>query len=499
MSKMSKKSRKELLESLRPGYTTSSGASKQKILDAFVTATGCTRKHAIVLFGAKIQEKPKARRPRPKFYDATVTDSLKKIWEAAGCICSKRLIPFMPELIPTLERCNYIVLEPTVRQLLLSMSAATADRLLKKERVKTRRLVTRSRAVNTLRKQIAIRTSEQWIDIKPGYLEIDLVAHNGGNPSGRFINTLTLTDIASGWTECLALIYRNEDEVLSAITKLSKDLPFKILGLDSDNGGEFINKKLADYCIAENIVFTRSREYRKNDQAHVEEKNGSIVRKLVGYRRFEGERLHQLLKELYGLSRLYINFFQPSLKLESRVREGAKIIKRYQKAKTPCQRLLESEEINDTTKIKLRQKFNTLDPIWLLNAIEQVQTELEINSKNLKTKAELLSSNIQHVPIDEKIPLSSSGPNSEFQGGMDSKKTGRKSIVTPQIAQELAAFLHQDPSMTATAVLPLLEKRYPGLFGIKQWATLSRVINRWRAAHPEYNALYPANYRQFRS
>lgn len=499
MSKMSKRARNELLESLKPKYNNANYASKQRILDAFVTATGCNRKHAIVIFSETKKEKQKKRNGRRKIYDASVIESLKKIWEAAGCICSKRLVPFLPDLIPTLERCNYIVLEPAVRQLLLSMSSATVDRLLKKDRVKTRRLITRTRAVNTLRKQIAIRTSEQWIDIKPGYLEIDLVAHNGGNPTGRFINTLTLTDVTSGWTECLAIISKSGDEVLEAIIKIRKELPFKILGLDSDNGGEFINKKLADYCIAESIVFTRSREYRKNDQAHVEEKNGSIVRKLVGYRRYEGDRLLQLLKELYGLSRLYINFFQPSLKLESRVRDGARITKRYQKAKTPCQRLLESEHLDASAKHKLRQKFNTLDPIWLLNAIEQVQTELEINSKNLKLKTEILSSEIQHIPTEEKVPLNESGPVTEFQGGLEAKKTGRKSIVTPKIAQEIAAILHQDPSMTATAVLPILEKRYPGMFGLKQWATLSRVINKWRAAHPQYNSIYPANYRQFRS
>ena len=194
-----------------------------------------------------------------------------------------------------------------------------------------------TRPGNLLKRQIRVRTFTEWDQVRPGFFEADLVAHCGESAEGSFLHTLVLVDIASGWTECMALLRRSEADVIGALNAVRQALPFPLLGLDTDNGSEFINYELLRYCREEEITFTRSRPYRKNDQAHVEEKNGSVVRRLIGYDRYEGVKAWRALTELYSVLRWYQNFFQPSMKLLRKQRHGAQLRKFYDQAAHSCQ------------------------------------------------------------------------------------------------------------------------------------------------------------------
>ena len=373
---MSLKARQELLLSLRPQYISASPREKKKLLNGFVAASGYNRKYAVTLLSKGINKKREGTRKRKRKYNQAVVDALLIVWKAAYRICSKRLIPFMPVLVDSLTRHGHLDISETVKQQLLSVSPATADRLLVPERRKYGKGLSTTKPGYLIKKHIPIQTFTDWNNAVPGFLEADLVAHCGENVRGQFLNTLTMTDIATGWTELAALMGKSENDVLQEMADIKELLPFPLLGVDTDNGGEFINYGLVDWCSKNNITFTRSREYRKNDQAHVEQKNGSIVRHLIGYDRYEGIGSWQLLSQLYRIARLYINFFQPCLKLISKWRDGARVHKRYDTAKTPYQRILLSASVTDESKERLRKIFPSLDPILLLREVETLQMDL---------------------------------------------------------------------------------------------------------------------------
>ena len=280
-------------------------------------------------------------RPRRARYDERVKRPLVTLWTTANRICAKRLVLFLPELIEVMERNGRLSLPADVRGKLLTISSATADRLLASERSSRHGLST-TRPGSLLKKQIKVRTFADWDDLQPGFLEADLVAHCGESAAGSFLHTLVLVDIATGWTECVALLRRSEADVIGALNSLRGRLPVPLLGLDTDNGSEFINYEMLSYCQREQITFTRSRVNRKNDRAFVEEKNGSIVRRLIGYDRYEGLGAWRALIQLYEILRLYVNFFQPSMKLIEKQRDGARVKKRYDRAQTPYQRVIAS-------------------------------------------------------------------------------------------------------------------------------------------------------------
>ena len=297
--------------------------------------------------------------------------ALIKIWAICDQICSKRLHPFLPEIVEVLERQGELVLSPETKQLLLKMSRATIDRCLHSERHRPRRGLSTTKPGTLLKQAIPIRTFTEWDDARPGFVEIDLVAHCGGSTHGEYINTLTAVDVTTGWTECLPLANRSQRQVSAAIILLRQRLPFPLLGIDSDNDSAFINDNLYRYCEKEEITFTRSRPYKKNDQAHVEQKNWSVVRRLIGYDRYESPHALALFETIYEDLRLYINFFQPVLKLIDKHRVGNKLIKHYDTARTPYRRVLESPEIVDKDKISLCQLYATLNPVTLRHRIDQ--------------------------------------------------------------------------------------------------------------------------------
>jgi hypothetical protein len=269
-----------------------------------------------------------------------------------------------------LEQHRELILPAEVKQLLLQMSRATIDRCLRPARFEHRHGLSTTKPGALLREAIPVRTFTPWEDERPGFEEIDLVAHCGATTAGQYLNTLTVTDLATGWTECLAILHKSQFLVSQAIRELRTRLPFPLLGIDSDNGSEFINDLLYRYCLDERITFTRSRPYRKNDQAHVEQKNWSVVRHLIGYDRYETAAELAVLQAIYQDLRLYVNFFQPVLKLIGKEQVEGKVIKRYDTATTPYQRVLISPYVSETLKIYLRQQYVQLNPVKLRNRID---------------------------------------------------------------------------------------------------------------------------------
>jgi hypothetical protein len=253
------------------------------------------------------------------------------------------------------------------------MSAATADRLLRGPRTQGLRGLATTRAGTLLKQQISMRTFEQWNEKEPGFLEADVVAHCGSQPKGHFLSTLTLTDIATGWTECFPLLTKSAEAVVSALQQARTCFPFPILGLDTDNGCEFINECLLAYYEAEHITFTRGRPDVKNDQCFVEQKNGAVVRQVIGYDRFEGEQAYQQLREVYQALHLYINGFQPSMKLQAKQYDGKKVRRIYDAAKTPLQRLLLSHVLSASQKQELQHAAQVLDPLRLFHHLQDLQ------------------------------------------------------------------------------------------------------------------------------
>lgn len=290
-------------------------------------------------------------------------------------------------LFLSLKRFGEIKLDEETREKLLKISPATIDRLLAKEKKKIELKGRSTTKPGTLLKgQIPIRTFSDWDEKKPGFLEVDLVSHDGGNLRGDFIQTLDATDVKTGWTETRAVKNKAQVWVFEALEDILDRLPFAVLGIDSDNGSEFINAHLLKYCEEKKITFTRTRPYRKNDNCFVEQKNYSVVRRSVGYLRYDTEEELRILNELYAYLRLYTNFFQPQMKLTSKTRVGSKVKKRYDQARTPYQRIIVSEDISEEKKDALKEEYAKLNPAELKREITRLQNKL-IKLASLKEKS----------------------------------------------------------------------------------------------------------------
>lgn len=374
---MSQKSKHELIAVVQPRYWKAGKVEKQKILDEFTCATGYHRKHAIrVLKNRVLKSRRRKRTGYKTVYRGEVVEVLERIWEIYGQLCSKRLQPFLAEAVRVWERCQEINLAADTKELLLKISSASIDRCLRPIRNQRSHGLSTTKPGSLLKNLIPVRTFTEWDQDRPGFLEIDLVAHCGNTTAGQFLCTLTCTDLCTGWTEVTGLLHRSQEAVSEALRRMRQRLPFPLLGIDSDNGGEFINDLLYRYCLDEQITFTRSRPYQKNDQAHVEQKNWSVVRHTVGYDRWETEQELALLESIYDDLRLYINFFQPSLKLIAKERIGNKTRKRYDSAKTPYQRVLERQDISLEAKARLTHLYVQLNPAELRRRIDQKIAQL---------------------------------------------------------------------------------------------------------------------------
>jgi hypothetical protein len=312
-----------------------------------------------------------------KIYDQQVLLVLRQVWMILDYICGKRLAAIMPEVLARLEHFGELKVEPEIRAKLLRISAASIDRLLQSER---RKYQLRGRACTKpgtlLKKQIPLRTFSEWNEQRPGFVEIDLVGHDGGLLQGDFLYTLDMTDVYSGWTEVRAVQNKAQVWVFAALKELRTRLPFPLQGIDSDNGSEFINADLLAYCQQERLTFTRSRPYRKNDNCYVEQKNYTMVRRHVGYQRLAGAAQLALVNKLYEHLRLYANYFQPLMKLKCKERHGSQVKKTYDVAQTPYQRLQQSACLSAAAKRRLRAEYVRLNPAELKREIERLQEQL---------------------------------------------------------------------------------------------------------------------------
>ena len=367
---MTRNSIKEYAEAIKVRYGKATKEEKGRILDEFTKVSGLHRKAAIRLLNCCKPTLGKRRSGRPRLYGLVGVEALRAIWEASDRLCSKRLKPFLPEYISVMRRCGESEMTTETESQLCHMSAATIDRVLRPWQQKGgRRSFSTTKPGNLLRSSIPIRTFADWQENRPGFIEVDLVAHCGESLDGFYLNTLMAVDVATSWSEFIGVWGKGQQRVGTAIHKVRQRLPFRLLGLDSDNGSEFINRDLARWCQHEGIIFTRSRPYKKNDNCFVEQKNGSIVRRVIGRDRFSSKQAYEALNRLYYLMRLYINFFQPVMKLASKTRHGAGVHRVYDMAQTPYQRVQKSGALTEATKAQLASTYAQLNPVRLLKQI----------------------------------------------------------------------------------------------------------------------------------
>jgi hypothetical protein len=476
---ISKQTKHEVLEALHERYDHATKLEKSKILDEFVAIAHCHRKHAIRLLTGVDPVDHKAPAPARRIYSEAVREALIVLWEAADRICGKRLKAILPDLIAAMERHGHLALDPIIRQHLLTISPATIDRLLAPIHDTAGQRRKRKRATKSSR-QIPIRTFADWNEPDPGFLEVDFVSHGGDSMQGTFLWSLVATDVCSGWTEAVPLLAREQSLVIEGLAVIRRQLPVPIRGIDTDNDSAFINETLQGYCQEQHLEFTRSRAYQKNDQAWIEQKNGSVVRRFVGCRRLSGLVAGQCLARLYKMIRLYVNYFQPSFKLLSKTREGAKVKKRYHKPATPCDRLLAHASVSAAAKKALLTGLASLDPLEILHQIREGQAAL----------AALGSGDLSHGPERESLEAFLAKLPELWREG-EARPTHRREAPSPRswrtrkdpfetVWPEILLWLQHDPESTAKTLMERLQQEYPGRFAEGQLRTLQRRIREWR-------------------
>ena len=481
-NRISTQAKAELVRVLGQRYRESAKMTKTQIIDEFIAVSGYHRKHAIRLLTVSNGNRNNSceiRRSR-RIYDEAVKETLIVMWEAADRICGKRLKAILPSLVDAMERHGHLNLNSEVRKQLLKVSAATIDRLLSPIRnpSQSRRKRHQSKKVS---KQVPVRTFADWDGPNPGYLEIDFVVHGGGFMAGSFIHTLVATDVSSGWTEFIPLLAREQSLVVEGLEAMFRHIPFPVLGIDSDNDSAFINDTLLAFCQKHHIEFTRSRAYHKNDQAWVEQKNGAVIRHMVGYERFSGVIACQALSHLYQAARLYVNYFQPSFKLRNKTRDGYKVKRTYEPPATPCDRLLKHPAVDDQMKEKLQLQCKQLDPVKLLHRIRQGQSAL----------AALASSDRSpQGPGRESLEQFLAQLPRLWQDGEVRPTHRTKSAKTRRwrthkdsfegVWYEVLGWLQQAPDATAKNLFERLQDQYPGCFVDGQLRTLQRRVKEWR-------------------
>jgi hypothetical protein len=492
---LSYEARRTLLQLMGPRYREASASQKGALLDEFAASTGYVRRYAMWLLNHPIEGQPPHQRQRQRHYGPDVQQALFLAWHAANRICAKRLIPFLPTLIEALERHEHLQITDACRNQLLSMSAATADRLLCSQRKLGLHGISTTRAGTLLKNQIPIRTFQEWNETQPGFLEADLVAHCGMLAEGGYLYTLTLTDVATGWTECLPLLYKSQETVLAAIQRARTLFPFPILGIDTDNGGEFINEVLIAYCEHEHLTFTRGRPQLKNDQCFVEQKNGAIVRQVVGNDRLVGKHAYRQLSELYRALRLFINCFQPSMKLLSKQRDGKKVHYVYDPAKTPLQRLFLSGVVPAQKQQELTEVAHALDPIRLFQQLLSLQQAIFRCAEGCPPfVSSILPAPIRVFVVEAclagKPPVERSEPDPAANFQILSREQERRKRVlglrrtkTDPFAgewEQIISWVLANPERSSGDIFRELQRLYPGRYHPLQIRTLQRGMRKIR-------------------
>ncbi len=364
----------QYLNQLRKRYRQATKKQCGRILDEFVETTGYHRKHAIALLrGKRCHRNPKIPISHPRRRVYLAEDKRTLLWLAAlfDQISSKRLRVAMTVELDHLRQRGHLPVSAACFKRLKIISPSTMDRFRRAEHRVVKGRPGGTKPGTLLKAQIPIRTFADWDDKRPGFTELDLVQHEGGNPSGFFACTLDVTDVSTGWTEMRAVPSKAQKHVFAALEHIRGDLPFPLLGIDSDNGEEFINDELWRYCTDQHLTFTRGRVGRKNDNAFVEQKNWSVVRRLVGYGRYDTQHQVNQLNALYALYRLYVNHFLPVQKLVAKVRKGGQVKKVFDDPKTPYQRVLDSPQVSLNDKRKLRAIHAKLDVVRLKRQIDE--------------------------------------------------------------------------------------------------------------------------------
>jgi len=481
MRQVTMATRDELVEAVRERYASGGRDEKTRILDEFVAVTGFHRKHAMGLLRSE-QAVRRGPRPRRCLYDAAVRDTLVMIWEASDRVCGKRLKPVVPILIEAMERHGHLQLAPEIRAGLLGMSAATMDRALRAVREQAGGRARRGATPSTVRRSIPVRTFSDWQDPPPGFVEADLVAHSGPSASGSFVQTLVLTDLATGWTECAPLLVREQKLLGDVLAELRKVLPFNLLGFDTDNDSVFMNETVRNYCRATGVVFTRCRPYRKNDQAFVEQKNGAVVRRIVGYRRLEGLEAAAALARLYATVRLFVNFFQPSFKLAEKEREGSLVRKRYHPPATPCQRLLADPRTPEEVRSRVTGLYATLDPVRLLSEMRAAQQQLvEIADRPFGLTSVPAAPPIEEFLAGLRMAWRKGEVRPTARPKPKQKRGRRRPDPFAKVTVQLRAWFDADPWRTSRELLERLQIEYPGAYPDRLLRTLQRRLKIWRS------------------
>jgi len=361
-----KKDKRIIVRAFTKQYKNARKNEKSELLNKLVLITGYSRKHLMEILPSSLKAKKRKKRVQESCY-AIILKPLKILWAVSNYACGQRLKPLILSLIAALRRHNELTVTPAERQLLLKISSATIDRLLKHERTKINiKGKSRTKPGSLLKHQIPIKMWTDWDNTKIGFTEIDSVHHCGISLFGDYIYTLDLTDVATGWNECCAHLGKGESRTIGALETVRKRLPFTLLGIDFDCGGEFVNWHLVRYCTKNKITYTRARETIKNDQAYIEQQNYSVVRRFVGYQRLDTLEQLEILNKLYELLSDYQNFFQPVMRLKTKVRDGAKVTRKYDKALTAYQRVLKRKDVPKEIKQKLRERYKMLNPKKLL-------------------------------------------------------------------------------------------------------------------------------------
>ncbi|MEO6205551.1 MAG: transposase family protein [Mycobacteriales bacterium] len=370
--------RKAVTKAIATRYRRASKTDKGKILDELCATTGWHRNHARKALAAALQPKVVApRRPRPPTYGPDVVTALQFCWAVLGAPTGKRLQPMMSDLVPRLRRFGELKVADEVALALVKMGASTMDRRLAPARASmTVRGRSHTKPGSLLKDQIPIRTWAQWDDAVPGFVEIDLVGHEGGNAVGEHAYTLTVTDIATGWTENRSVRNKAQKWVVAALEEITAIMPFPLLGVDSDNGSEFINYHLLRWCSERKLTFTRSRSGNSNDGAHVEQKNWAVVRTVVGYHRYDTSAELLLLNKIWVLQSRMTNYFLPQQKLIRKVRDGAKVTKTYDKPLTPQQRARLHVKVTEQDKAIMKDTMEELNPAAIQRQIQALTGQL---------------------------------------------------------------------------------------------------------------------------
>ncbi len=475
--RISDDTRRELLKVLRVRYRDAVRAEKGRILDEFTKVTGYHRKHALRLLN-QAEEGRVAPRPVRRVYDEAVREALVVLWEVSDRVCSKRLKAMLPVLLEALEHHGHLKPDEEVRKKLLGVSAATIDRLLSETRKAVGRRKRRKSRATAAQKRVPLRTFADWDESAPGHFEADFVAHCGGSMAGQFLHTFMLTDVATGWTEGLPMLAREQSLVVEALTLLRERLPIPLLGLDTDNDSAFMNGTVIEYCEQHNIALTRSRPWHKNDQAWIEQKNGAVVRRLVGYDRHRGLAAARALGELLRVARLHVNFFQPSFKLKEKHRVGGRVTKRYFLPATPCDRMLAHPAVSGEAKRRLREERRTLDPIRLLKELRDAQASLAAIASG-ETQAEIDSFE-EFLASLPKLWLEGEARPTHAPRPKPDRYWRTRSDPFADVWGEVCGWLEAEPDATATTLFHRLQDTYPGRYKPGQLRTLQRRVRGWR-------------------